>query len=68
MKIRKCDQDQKIAERFSCSTRTIRRWRFRGVNLESDLAIVENIVSSRSPTNAQLSACKAILETNHPQK
>jgi len=68
MKIKKCDLDQKIAERFSCSTKTVRRWRKRGVNLESELSIVEHIISSRSPTNAQLSACKAILESNPPQK
>jgi len=64
----KQEQDRFLAEKFSCSTRTVRRWRQRGVNLESDLAIVDHIVSSRSPTNATLSACKAIFEANQPQK
>lgn len=68
MKTKKCELDQKISERFASSTRTVRRWRKRGVNLENDLAIVEHIVSSRSPTNATLSACKAILESNQPKK
>ena len=56
-------QDQQLAERFNCSSRTVRRWRFKGINLEEPLAIVDFILASRAATNDQLAACKSILST-----
>lgn len=64
----KQEQDRILAEKFSCSTRTVRRWRQRGVNLESDLSIVDCIVSNRSSTNSQLAACKSILDRIQSQE
>jgi hypothetical protein len=66
--MKKQDQDQQLAKRFACSTRTVRRWRSKGVDLTDPLAIVDCIVAGRSATNAQLAACKSILESDQPKK
>jgi len=67
MKIRKCDQDQQLAERYASSTRTVRRWRSKGIDLTNPLAIAEFIISSKSATPAQLAACNAVIASIESQ-
>lgn len=59
--MKKQNQDQELAERFACSTRSIRRMRSKGIDLTNPLAIVDFIIESRAATPAQLNACMAVV-------
>lgn len=65
--MKKQDQDQQLAKRFACSTRTVRRWRSKGIDLTNPLAIAEFIISSKSATPGQLAACNAIFDSIESQ-
>jgi hypothetical protein len=54
-------QDQQLAERFAVSTRTVRRWRSKGIDLANPLAVADCILKSKSATPAQFEACKAVI-------
>lgn len=59
--MKKQDQDQQLAERFACSTRSIRRMRSKGIDLTDSLAVADCILKSKSATPAQFEACKAVI-------